>query len=286
MNNSSAFLLDQLGVVNKTTIIDVGANPLDPTEQYRPLLALGHCQLIGFEPQLDALALLDQRKGPCECYLPHILADGGLHTLHVCRASFMTSLLEPDPVPCSAFHLFDQFTQVIERRSVQTRAMDDLAEIPLVDYLKLNVCGSEKMVLSSGRQKLSEVAVVQLEVAFIPLYRHQPTVGDLDGLLRSMGLVPHTFSTIKKWAVKPLLVNNDARSAFNQLLVAEMIYCADFLHPETLSDERLKQMVLILHYCYHSYDMVLRCLYELANRGVIAGHPDVWYLKFVTGSQS
>lgn len=271
-------LIDQLRPEHPTRIIDIGANPQDDTTRYRPLLALGQGRLIGFEPQAEALEQLNQRKGPHESYRAELLGDGNPHSLQLCQAPVMTSLLEPDPEICESFQLFDHMTQVRQRLPVQTRRLDDLPELAPIDYLKINACGSEKMVLEHGRDSLSRVAVVQLEVSFVPLYRGQATQGELDLLLRSMGLIPHAFLSIKKWCVKPLLVNQDPYVPFNQLLVAEMVYVADFLRPAPLDDERLIQLSLILHYCHHSYDVVLRCLLELAKRGRIAPNPDHWYL--------
>ncbi|MBF0611317.1 MAG: FkbM family methyltransferase [Magnetococcales bacterium] len=282
----TSMLFQILAPQHSTIIVDAGANPVDPTAHYRPLLETGRARLIGFEPQEEALALLEQTKGPCETYLPWVLGDGKEHSLQMCSASVMTSLLEPNPVACQAFHLFHEFTQVKNRLPVPTRTLDQLDEIPPIDHLKMNVCGSELMILSHGPQKLANVAVIQLEVAFIPLYLNQPTQGELDIMLRKMGMVPHSFSNIKRWCIKPLMVNGDPRIPLNQLLVAEMVYVADFLHPQRLSDERLKQMAIILHYGYHSYDLVLYCLEELARRGTIHQEPGNWYLDFAMSSRS
>ncbi|MBF0191126.1 MAG: FkbM family methyltransferase [Magnetococcales bacterium] len=279
MNDSvNPTLFETLRPEHPTRIIDIGANPQDDTTCYRPLLTLGAARLIGFEPQTEALQQLNRNRRTEATYRPDLLADGQTHTLRVCHASVMTSLLEPDTRVCAQFQVFDQLTRVQQRLPVQTRRLDDIPEIDPIDYLKINACGSEKMVLEHGRDKLAEVAVIQLEVPFIPLYHHQPTFGELDLLLRSMGLIPHTLLTMKRWCVKPLIINQDPRIPLNQILVAEMVYVADFLHPEMLSDAQLVQLSLILHYCHQSYDVVLRCLMELANRQRIDPNPDHWYL--------
>src|SRR5437016_7086753 len=75
-----------------TAVVDVGANPIDGDPPYKPMLAKGLCTVIGFEPQADALAELDRRKGPRECYLPYAIGDGREHVLHVCRERGMSSL--------------------------------------------------------------------------------------------------------------------------------------------------------------------------------------------------
>lgn len=271
-------LLQRIRPTLETIIVDAGANPMDPTGHYRPLLGEIPSRLFGFEPQAETTARLNALHKHQEIYLPYLLGDGRLHTLRICRASVMTSLLEPDPVACGLFHRFDQLTEVVERKNVWTRALDDIEEIPRIDHLKMNVCGSEKMILAHGRNKLSDVSVVQLEVSFIPLYQAQPTIGELDLQLRSMGLIPHAMPMIKTWGVKPLIINNSPGWPVRQLLVAEMVYVADYRKVGQLPTELLKQMALILHYCYQSMDVVLLCLNELASRKEVDNNPGKWYV--------
>ena len=52
--------------------------------------------MVGFEPNPDALAELNRKKGPHETYLPHAIGDGQTHQFKVCRAPGMSSLLEPN----------------------------------------------------------------------------------------------------------------------------------------------------------------------------------------------
>ncbi|MBF0629330.1 MAG: FkbM family methyltransferase [Magnetococcales bacterium] len=270
---------DRIQPTKKTIIVDAGANPLDPTDHYRPLLTHTPAHLFGFEPQAEALMALKARQGNQESYLPYLLGDGQPHTLRICRASVMTSLLEPDPIRCALFHRFDQLTEVIERRIVLTKSLDELSEIPPIDYLKMNVCGAEKMILVHGHQKLADIAAIQLEVSFTPLYYFQPTIGEMDTLLRSMGMIPHAMPVIKKWGIKPLVIHDCQEWPMHQLLVAEMVYVVDYRDPGRIPTELLKQMVLILHYCYQSVDLVLFCLQELARRKAIDSDPERWYLE-------
>jgi len=82
-------------------IVDVGANPIDGVAPYAPLLEGGHAEVVGFEPNPEALAELKRNKGPREVYLPHAVGDGGRHELRFCQAAGMSSLLEPGRVPPS-----------------------------------------------------------------------------------------------------------------------------------------------------------------------------------------
>src|SRR5438046_1187497 len=95
-----------LGLKRRTAVVDIGANPVDGDPPYKQMLLDGLCDVIGFEPQIDALAQLNAKKGPHEKYLPHAVGDGQTCTLHICHARGMTSLLEPDP---GALQLFPEF---------------------------------------------------------------------------------------------------------------------------------------------------------------------------------
>jgi hypothetical protein len=53
-----------------TAVVDIGANPIDGSPPYKPMLTQRLCTVVGFEPQADALALLNQSKSEFETYLP------------------------------------------------------------------------------------------------------------------------------------------------------------------------------------------------------------------------
>ena len=89
-----------------TAVVDIGANPIDGPAPYKEMLEAGHCNVIGFEPQLDALSRLNETATPNEIYLPYVLADGKQATLYICKASGMTSILKPDPKKLALFNLF------------------------------------------------------------------------------------------------------------------------------------------------------------------------------------
>ncbi len=104
-----------------TEVVDIGANPIDGDPPYKAMLAEGLCRVTGFEPQEKALAVLQNLKGGNERYLPHAVGDGKPHTLNICRASGMTSLLEPDPSSLALFDALRPLAEVIRLRSDPSR---------------------------------------------------------------------------------------------------------------------------------------------------------------------
>jgi FkbM family methyltransferase len=267
-----------------TEVVDVGANPIDGEPPYTPMLAAGLCRVTGFEPQEEALLELQRKKGPNERYLPYALGDGGTHTLNICVASGMTSLFEPDPATLGLFEVFVPLGEVTRRVPVETRRLDDVSEIRHLDFLKIDVQGSELAVFKAGAAKLSGAVAVQAEISFVTLYKGQPSLGDVDLEMRRQGFVPHCFATVKQWPIAPYVVDGDPCRALNQVLEADIVYVRDFARPELMSDEQLKHLALIAHHCYRSFDLALRCVLLLERRQALETGAQQLYLQLLAGN--
>ncbi|MGW6703326.1 FkbM family methyltransferase [Streptomyces sp. NPDC054956] len=256
--------------VRQTHVVDIGANPIDGDPPYLDMLRSGLCRVTGFEPQPDALEELRRRKGPYETYLPDAIGDGGTHTLHVAAASGMTSLFKPDPNRLGLFNGFTDWGSVREEIPVGTRRLDDVEEVGAFDLLKIDIQGAELMVFQNAREKLAEAVAIHTEVSFVPLYEDQPVFGDVDQELRRQGFIPHAFTAVKRWPIAPVIFGGDFRQALHQLLEADIVYVRDFGHPESMTDEQLKQLALVAHHVYGSTDLAYRCLSVLVTRNAVA----------------
>ena len=261
-----------------TAVVDVGANPIDGEPPYKAMLAAGLCEVTGFEPQGPALARLEQKKGPRERYLPYALADGTERVLHVCELEGMTSLLVPEPAHLALFNLFPTWGRVKERIPVTTRKLDDIAEITALDFLKMDVQGVEREVLAHGQAKLADTVAIQTEVSFVPLYKDQPTFGDMDLALRNIGFLPHSVTGTKIWPIAPMVVGDAPNRGIRQLLETDMVYVRDFSKPENMSVEQWKQLALVAHHCYGSYDLALKAILTLMQLGAVPSDANRRYL--------
>ncbi len=262
-------LFELLRPLRRTAVVDIGANPIDGSPVYRELLMHGLCTLVGFEPQEDALRRLQATRSEHELYLPYAIGDGTPQTLRICRADGMTSLLEPDPSTLALFNGFAAWGEVVAERAIDTRRLDEVAEIAQLDFLKIDVQGAELAVLRGGRERLAQAAAVQIEVSFIPLYRRQPVWAEIDLELRALGFVPHAFAAINRRAIAPMQINGSVYQGLNQLLEADVVYVRDFIDPKAMSDEQLKHLALIAHHCYGSVDLANRCVGLLVERGTL-----------------
>jgi FkbM family methyltransferase len=267
-----------LAPVPRTAVVDVGANPIDGDPPYKAMLAAGLCEVIGFEPQTEALARLEQKKGPHERYLPYALGDGTRGTLNICELEGMTSLLVPNPSHLALFNLFPIWGKVKSQIPVDTRKLDDIAEIARMDFLKMDVQGSERAVLAHGQTKLKDTVAVQTEVSFVPLYQGQPVFGEMDLALRELGFLPHCVTGTKIWPIAPMVVGDAPNRGIRQLLETDMVYVRDFSRPENMTTEQWKQLALVAHHCYGSYDLALKAIVTLIELGALPAGANTRYL--------
>jgi FkbM family methyltransferase len=286
MDSRDRLLTTLLVPARPTAIVDIGANPIDGEPPYKAMLAARLCKVIGFEPQPAALARLNQAKGPDELYLPHALADGTERILHVCSLEGMTSLLVPDPSQLALFNLFPIWGTVKERIPIATKKLDDIAEIAQMDFLKMDVQGAEGEVLAHGRAKLRDTVMIQTEVSFVPLYRDQPSFGEIDLQLRRLGFLPHCMVGTKIWPLSPMVVGNQPNRGIRQLLETDMVYVRDFSNPENMNTEQWKHLAMIAHHCYGSYDLALKAIINLMELGAVPADTSKRYIASLPARKS
>jgi hypothetical protein len=162
-------------------IVDIGSLRLpDGDVPYQPLLDRGLAKLTTFDPQEDTKTI----------------GDGKPAMLHICTYPGWSSLLQPSAAFLKMFPAFKANARVVDRKIVKTHRLDDL-DIEDIDFLKLDVQGSELAILEHGRKKLRECSVVQVEVPFLELYDGQPQLWQLDRELRQQGFVLAGFVSMK-----------------------------------------------------------------------------------------
>lgn len=279
----SSMLEEMLSVGERSIhVADVGAGFFGETPPYQILLDLGLVRLSAFEPDPREIDTLRARLGDAATVFPHALGDGQEHTLYVCPKGLgMSSLLEPDPSTLGFFNLFPEWGRVEHTERIATRRLDDIGEMPDIDFLKMDVQGSELSILTHGRQKLAHCVAVQTEISFITLYKDQPTFGDIDLELRRQGLIPHRFMAVKNWAISPTVRAGEPRYPFHQLLEADIVYVRDIIHPESMSSEQLAKLAVIAHFVFGSPDLTARCIIELQKRKAVEHNATARYYQFL-----
>ncbi len=270
-------LCDLFDDIPELHIVDVGASPIEGDPVYLPVVNRGNCRLTGFEPNPSMYAQLMQKQSPHQTFLPYALGDGNQATLHICASPGMSSLLEPDMELLSHFHAFGEWSKVIETQPLTTHRMDDLDELQNIDFLKLDVQGSEFAILQNASRKLQDTLVVHVETLFVLFYKNQPLFGEIDLCLRKAGFLFHRFGELVSRTFQPLLVNNDPYKGLSQVLWSDATYVKDFTRFKNLSPADLLKTARIMHDIYSSTDMVYLLLGHVD--GKTGSHRQAAYLK-------
>jgi FkbM family methyltransferase len=266
MATLDSFYRSLTGTCPEVVVVDVGANPIDGPRPYERLLLAGHCRLFGFEPDESAFARLQQLKGPGETYLPFAVADGERHSLHICKAGGMTSLLRPDQDGLATFGAFASLAEVLRIEPVETVRLDDVAQIDRMDLLKIDAQGSERMILEHGSRLLADCSAVQLEIMVVPMYENQPTFASLDELLRSRGLRLLRLVNLQHRVLRPATDPAAPHAAGAQLGWMDAIYVRDPFHLDRIRDEALERGARIAHEVLRAPDLAARLLAEHDRR--------------------
>lgn len=259
-------------------IVDVGANPLD-TPLYQSLLDAGLCHVYAFEPQAETMTGLTDH--PAITVLPWALGDGEPIDLHICEHSGWTSPLPPCASTLALFEQYRSNATVLETVRVPTRPLDGVAEIGEVDFIKIDTQGWEQIIIAHGRDTLQRCVMMQLEVSFVPLYEGQPSFADIHGEAMDQGFLFHCFGSAKKAIIPPMLIGNDPWRTVNQLLDADAVYVRDLRRLAEFETFQLKATAVLAHALYGSWDLSLRAICELEQRGAIPAGGGAAYVDLV-----
>ena len=268
--------------LRRIDIVDVGANPLSGHKgPYQSLVDNGLASLVGFEPDPAAFDKLQAIKGPGETYVPSAVGDGQRHQLRICAMSGMNSLLPPNFALLDLVHLHGIWAQVRSLVDVDTKRLDDIAEIEAMDYLKIDIQGGEMLVFENATEKLKDCLVVHTEVMFVPMYEGQPLFSEQELFLRKFGLRVHKFFELQGHVLKPFKVNGDAHAPLSQLFWADVIFIKDITHLERLRPEQLLKLAIILHDVYMSVDVAHLVLqaYDKASGTTLAPKYEAFLTK-------
>ena len=256
---------------DKLQIMDVGAAIINETPIYKKIIDIGLAQLSAFEGDERQIEKILETYEPNQVEVfNHFLFDGEEHELFICDpTSGMTSLFKPKKDALDFFNEFSKLGEVQSVKKIKTIRLDDVPKLRDFDFLKMDVQGAELSILKNGENHLKNCLGVQLEVSFFSLYEDQPTFGDVDVYMRSIGYVPHQLLDVKCWSIAPTIFNENFRTPGNQLLESDIIYIKNPLLMSSISDNQLQKFAILAHYCFKSVDLSVYILIEMEKRKLI-----------------
>lgn len=275
-------LLDILDPERRTRIVDIGANPINGLSPYKSLIDAGACDVWGFEPQKAALAKLLAAATPYEHYLPNAIGNGERGVLRVCESDGFTSFLAPSQATIDYLNYFHGHMRVVETIEMETSKLDHVSEIPGIDLLKIDVQGGEVRVFEGGTASLRDAVAIISEVSFIRLYQDQPLFHDQAAVLERMGFQFTKFLFLKARHLRTRYSGRlDPKKNKNQVIDGDAVFIRNFLDEENYSDEQLKHLAICADSVFESYDLSLRCINTLVDRGRVDGEKVVDYLDLL-----
>ncbi|MEO8531448.1 MAG: FkbM family methyltransferase [Deltaproteobacteria bacterium] len=251
-------------------IVDVGAADLDGGQipPYNALIDAGVCRVTGFEPNPDEFTKLAQSAA--RRYLPNAIGDGRDTTLNITKAPGFSSVLAPNIDASAMISRFSRQMRVVQRVPVKTSRLDDMEEIEIIDFLKIDIQGGERMVFEGGRTKLSKAVVIQTEVAFFPLYHDQPNFGDQDRMLQSLGFQFFGMQTVNKFQMPGI---SDAhrkasrRADIGPWVDGDAVYVRKMKTWTALPSEDIRRMIVLLSRICSAWNAVAYLANILKGRG-------------------
>lgn len=236
------------------TILDVGA-ALSERPPYQSLVEAQRARVIGFEPNRDECEKLNRAYGSSHRFFPYFAGDGLAATFHETNWVLTGSLYEPNSPVLEKFQNLAEVVRPVAQHAVTTTRIDDVEGIADVDFIKIDVQGSELQVLRHAPRVLATTVLVQTEVEFVQLYKAQPMFADVDIFLREAGFQFHTFNGFGMRAFKPLVLGGDVNQGLRQMLWSDALYVRDWMRLSELTVPKLRNYAVLAHDLLESYDL-------------------------------
>jgi FkbM family methyltransferase len=192
----------------------------------------------------------------------------GSVTLNLCNDPRQTSVFQPNMDLLSRYPFINNY-QVESQVTLECSTLDQIfgPSDSNIDFIKLDVQGSELPILSAGLKTLEKVLALEVEVEFRQMYKDQPLFSDVFDFLTGHGFEFLDFVHINRWE----------RSAFTGLGQATFADAVFIRNPEevvgnvtsgkwTLSMARKYMAILFI---YKRFDLVLYCVSLLSDLKLI-----------------
>jgi len=240
------------------TVVDVGAHGTGEADAYSHALAGQGALVIGFEPNAQECARLNEHWRGRRRFFPHAIGSGARGIFHVCKAPLTSSLLRPNRSLLEAYENLSELCEVTAEIPIDTVRLDDVGEIGAVDFLKLDIQGATLMALESAERLLERTLVVHAEAEFVPIYSGQPLFSECELFLRRKGFTFHHFHHLEgrrmkhgEYAVGPTP---------SQTLWADAVFVPSLQRLDRMPARELTRLAWTMDVVYGASDMAMACL--------------------------
>ena len=242
-------VVDNLLNQDSIVLMDVGAaGGIEP----RWKKFAGKVSYVGFEPDGRAQEFVPNVRFAEYEMIPSALGESkSVRRLNITKDVGKSSLFVPNWEILERFPNVDRFS-VTKELKLQINAADKIVKSK-VDFIKLDIQGSELGVLKGAKGILKEVLGVETEVEFLELYSGQPLFGQVNEYLRRLDFEFIDFVNLRRW-------ERNSFSGLGQLTFGDALFLKS---PETvingdIREANLRKYLAIL-YIYNRFDLIERC---------------------------
>jgi len=216
-----------------------------------------------------AFEKLQKIKGKNETYHNFAVGDGQTRKLYFTKHDSMSSFYKADFKGTSFLRRFGPGMQVVGEEDLPTVALDQ-SDVPEFQLLKIDIQGGETIVFNGAAARLTKAVAVIPEVRWYQLYEGEPMFAGLDSDLRKRGFALHKFM-FNKGLILPTsqYEHMEPAASGNQLIDGDAVYIRDLKNPDAYSDNDLKHLAILSDSVWFSFDLTLRCIDMLTERGVV-----------------
>ncbi|MDA0107820.1 hypothetical protein OH456_06680 [Vibrio sp. La 4.2.2] len=246
---------DILEVSKRIHVLDLGAKCYSAERvNYHDLMDTHVC---GVDVSLDNSAMTPYR--PFDQEIEAVIGDGSSRLFYVTECEDYSSLFEPNPQWLAYCQTLNQWLKVKQTPLVDTVTLNTLELYHTPDFIKSTLQGADLYAIVHGNRYFEHALVVEIKVAFLPLYLGQPLFSEIELLMRKRGFVFHTFTTEGAGASHLADPTNADGNSCKQWLWSHAVFIRDIFTARLAADQYLK-MAMIAHNVYQSYDLALHCL--------------------------
>lgn len=238
-------------------IVELGAVPVaghpEPFHKLLQFFPASRISAVELEPAVCEQLNLAARPG-MRYYPQAIGRSEEQKTLYVTADPMCTSLYEPDERYLDRYMNLEGM-RLRRKTSVRTVSLNAFVAdngIGPIDFIKMDIQGAELDVLQGASHVLSAVLALVLELEFVPLYKDQPLLGDVDAYLREQDFSMHKIISVYGRMMKPIVAHGDLKSP-TQIMWCDGLYTVDLLDLRGLSEQQLLKLAVILD-LYESCD--------------------------------
>lgn len=236
---------------NKLCIIDIGgAGGI----QLRWKNFKQYIRVIFIEP--DERSYIDLKKNKFEVINKALWSNKGIKDFYLTKKFQTSSIYKPNREYLDQFPDSNRF-DIVDIKKINVSKLDDIVNHDTQPhFLKLDIQGAELEVLKGGKNTLSKVLGLEVELNFKEIYKNIPLAHQVENYLINQGFYLNDYLTFFKW-------NRVSYNGYGEVIFGDGLFLRT---PEKVIEEASKNKEMLSIYenyikilfCYNKLDIIIK----------------------------